>query len=164
MPSYGADDEVRWRRTDRVRLRKWRLSEGDDLENALHAAERLLAEAEERRRHEQNRTFAIVSIMVGVVLSLTASLIAIRYVFAFVPVVASVLILALLVRALIVQRRRVALDYTLRLACQLASMIGESYLDVADREAWSYLRREATKLRLAAFPMYDSLRGKVKDH
>jgi Flp pilus assembly protein TadB len=149
--------------TSHARVRKWRLSDGDDLENALHAAERLLAEAEERRRHEQNRTFATVSIIVGVILSLAASLIAVpAYIFGLIPVVIGGAILVLLFRELLRQRQRMAHDFTLRLASQLAAMIGETYLELADREEWSYLRREATKLRLAAFPLYDPYRDDTR--
>src|SRR5690242_16894044 len=70
-------------RSERKRESTWRLSTGDDLENALRSAERLLAEAEERRRHEQNITYAIVSVMVATLLSLVASLVVISEILSF---------------------------------------------------------------------------------
>jgi len=63
--------------------------------------------------------------------------------------------LVLLVRALILQRRRMQMDYNLRLATRLSSLIDEALTDVAEREEWSYLRLEATRLRLSAFPLVD---------
>lgn len=153
-------------RSSHDRARAWRLSDGDDLEQALRAAERLLQQAEERHRHEQNRGFAIVSLLVAVGLSLVASLLVVVQVIQFrsssaeVPVatggaIATGVALFLLLRAVLNQRRRIAHDYTLRLATQLASMITEALVDVAERERWSYLHLQATKLRLSAFPMFD---------
>lgn len=134
----------------------WRLSTGDDLEGALRAAERLLQQAEERRRHEDNRLFAIGSILVGVGLSFIASFISLfRYAnlaLALSTVITAGLLLGLL-RWLMVQRRRNPADQVLDLATQLSSMAGEVLLDVAERERWSFVRIEATKLRLAAFPL-----------
>jgi hypothetical protein len=142
----------------------WKLSTGEDLENALRAAERLLAQAEERRRHEQNRTYAILSTMVAATLSLFASIFAATeflaggYVraqqsAAFLTVLAVFAVLMLSIRALLRQRRQIDFDFTLRLAVELASMINEALLDVAEREKWSYLRLQATKLRLSGFPL-----------
>ncbi len=164
MNSPHGDDRPQGQRHDRVKA--WRLSSGDDLEVALRAAERLLQQAEERHRHEQNRGFALLSLLVAVGLSLVASLLIVVQVIQFrsssaeVPVATGGVMVAaagllLLLRTLLNQRSRIRHDYTLRLATRLASMISESLVDVADRERWSYLRLQATKLRLSAFPMFD---------
>ncbi|WP_063045986.1 hypothetical protein [Nocardia pseudovaccinii] len=149
------------------RLRDWQLADGHDMENALQAAERLLGEADERHRHEENRTFTIVSLIVAVGLSLAASLFAIRSLsslnLAGIPIFISSIVLFVLVRALQRQRRRMAHDYTLQLSAELASLIGEVYIEISEREQWSLLRRQSTRLRLNAFPQYDDVRRRVSD-
>lgn len=145
------------------RIRRAQLSDGKDLEKALEAAERMLASAEERHRHEQNRTFTIWSLIVGVVISLAASLIAVRsfygLIFSIIPIVVCSILLAILFSWLLVQRRRSRYDFRLGHASRLAALINESYLEVSDREQWSYLRREATRIRLSTFPLHDSARS-----
>jgi len=148
------------------RVERWKLASGDDLERALRAAEHLLAQAEERRRHEENRSFALTSVVIGVVLSLAASLVAVVKVFSFESVGGTVLatvfsillssvILTMSLRALLRQRHNNEGGHTLRLATEIAALVGEAMVDVADREKWSYLRLEATKMRLSAFPLLD---------
>ncbi len=152
------------------RAEHWKLSSGEDLEIALRAAEDLLHRAEDTRRHEQNRGLGIWSLMVGTVLSLFASLLWVvdlllvgdswsRVLVAAVGTVVGVLVLLVLVRALILQRRRIFFDYQLRLASQISGMVNEAVVDVAEREGWSYLRLQTTKLRLSAFPLLDPDRG-----
>ncbi|MEU8901807.1 hypothetical protein [Nocardia sp. NPDC048505] len=148
------------------RLREWQMADGHDVENALQAAERMLGEADERHRHEENRTFTILSLIVGVGLSLAASLVVTvrslsTLTFAVVPIVISVAILFALIRALLGQMRRRKNDFTLLLAAELASIVGESYVGIAEREHWSELRRQSTRLRLHAFPQYDPIRRRV---
>jgi cation transport ATPase len=154
------------RRNRRDRAEAWRLSTSEDLESTLKAAERLLRQAEERSRHEQNRTGAILSVMAATVLSLFAGiLLAVQLLMygsitqafaAIISVVAAIVVLGFSIRALLIQRQRVTLDFTLHLATQMSSMVSEALLDVADREKWSYLRLQSTKLRLSAFPLLDS--------
>ncbi len=139
-------------------IRKMQHIDGyDDLEMALEAAERMLAEADARHRYQESRTFTIWSLVVVVVASLLASLLAFSYLYSIiycvVPVVVAIVLLSLLFRLLRVQQHRARYDLRLRLAGRLASLINESYLEVAERERWSYLRREATKIRLNAFPL-----------
>jgi hypothetical protein len=134
----------------------WRLSTSEDFELVLQAAERLLRQAEERKRHEDNKAFTLVSILIGVSLSFIASFVTLfRFVnLAYViPAIAAAIIMVLLGVALVNQRRRDPAGYVLRLATQLASMASEVLLDVAERERWSYVRLEAAKLRLSAFPI-----------
>ncbi|OBK03150.1 hypothetical protein [Mycobacterium sp. 1245852.3] len=140
-----------------VRLREAQLSDGKDLEKALEAAEFMLAAAEERHRHEQNRTFTIWSFIIAVIVTLVASLFAIHsfyaLTYAVLPLTLSASVLAALFALLRRQLQRGEFDLRLRLATRLAAMINETYLEVAEREQWSYLRREATKIRLSAFPL-----------
>lgn len=149
-----------------ARGRAWNLGTGEELEVALRAAERLLVQAGEQRRHEHNRRFTIISIIIGTILSLFASLVAVVEVSSFsssgmrvtvtvFPVLAAAVILGISIVSLVKERSGSSLDPTLRLAVQIASMVGEAMVDVADREGWSYLRVESTKLRLAAFPLLD---------
>ena len=159
--SFGAE------RRDRAKA--WNLSSGEDLEHALRAAERMLQQSEARRRHEQNRTFALVSIVLGTTLSLVASLVVIiqfvtfgtataKVATALIPALASFLVVASLLRALIKQIKKAGLDYLLDIAMQLSGMIDEALIDVAEREEWSYMRIQATKLRLSAFPLREDRR------
>ena len=154
------------KRVAKSRAEAWRLGGSEDLEMALEAAERLLHQAEERHRHEQNRSIAIISIIAGALLSLFASLV---IVFQFVDylttgggavaVVSTVVTSLVLVQSgfsLYRQRQRMQQDFTLRLATQLSAIIREAMVDIADREDWSYLRQEATKIRLSAFPLLDT--------
>jgi hypothetical protein len=159
------EDQPR-RQQRRNRGTAWRLSTSADLENALTAAERLLHGAEERRRHEQNITYAIVSIIVITLLSLAASLVVVVEVASFGQttrfwaaaisfIVAGVILLCLFI-ALQRHRTSIGSQFILRLAVQAASLVTAALVDVAEREEWSYLRLEATKLRLSAFPLLES--------
>ena len=68
---------------------------------------------------------------------------------------AGLFVMSVLVRAIVRERRQGSFDYQWRLATQIASMVNEALVDVAERENWSYLRLETTKLRLSAFPQSD---------
>jgi hypothetical protein len=105
----------------------------------------------------------MLSVIAGLVLSFIASVVVFSQVFgynvhipqaatSFVSALATLPVLILTIRALIRERQRAELDYTIHLAVKMASMIDEALVDIADREKWSYLRIEATKLRLSAFP------------
>jgi hypothetical protein len=157
----------RWRSmpTGRDELAAWRISTGVDVEDALRAGERLLAQAEERHRHGQNVTIGLYSIMVGTGLSFVASIVISFRVLSFgygnaeatVAIVTAAATLAILLataRALFIQRQRMYTDYTLRIATELAAIVDEVLVEVAERERWSHLRIETTKLRLSVFPVY----------
>ncbi|MEV6527950.1 hypothetical protein AB0M43_39120 [Longispora sp. NPDC051575] len=153
------------RRTDQQREQQWRLSSGADVDEALHAAERLLAAAKDRHRHAQNTTFAIWSGVAGAMLSFAASLYflpllldsrGLATVGAWASLAVTASIVLVLLRELWGQRRRASFDHSLMLAHHIASMINEAVNDVADREGWSYLRLQTIKLRLSAFPLSDS--------
>lgn len=149
----------------RKRESTWRLSTGDDLENALRSAERLLAEAEERRRHEQNINYAIVSVMVATLLSLVASLVVISEVLSFgagTRILGAILSFAVAAAILIylffaLQRHRSSIgsEFILRLAVQASSLVNAALVDVSEREKWSYLKLETAKIRLSAFPLLE---------
>ncbi|MBQ0853392.1 hypothetical protein J8N05_35080 [Streptomyces sp. BH-SS-21] len=158
------------RRVGDSRAARWNLSDGEELERALRSAEHLLAQAEERKRHENNRTFATLSVIAGTVFSLAASLVAVAELITFsntgsrvfatiTPVVVSVSVIVTSVISLLRDRRELEDEYPMRLATQIASMVAETMLDVAEREDWSYFRLEVTKLRLSAFPLIDRPRN-----
>jgi hypothetical protein len=142
------------------------MSTGEELESALRAAERLLHESEERRRHEQNITYAILSIIVAILLSLGASLVVVvevasfgqttRFLAATVSFIVAGSVLLYLFVALQRHRSSIGSQFILRLATQASSLVTAALVDVAEREQWSYLRVEATKLRLSAFPLLES--------
>ncbi|GAA0353747.1 hypothetical protein [Micropruina glycogenica] len=144
---------------------KWKLATGEDLEHALRAAERLLAQAEGRQQHAQNRSFAIVSLIVGAALSMLASMFLVvqfmyreadfQYTALAIPftLLPAVGVLLYWFRLFLAHKRQTEEDATVELAAELASLVGEVMNDVAQREAWSYMRIKATQLRLSAFPM-----------
>ena len=116
--------------------------------------------------HEQTVRAGLLAIMIFVGISLVSSIIAFAQVVQFQRqyvamlgtlggVVITSVVLVIVVRAWQRQRRRMTLDYTHRIATQLSSMINEALVDVAERDNWSYLRLQATRLRLSAFPLYD---------
>lgn len=149
--SRSSDDAVSERAT------RWRLSTGEDLERALTAAERLLAESGAEARHLQDRSFNFASLAVVVFLSLAASLYAI-FDFGSAPIAATAVasMFALLVMTLLkyaANRRRLREVTTLNIASDIASLVSESVAEVAERERWSELREQTLRLRLSAFPM-----------
>jgi hypothetical protein len=156
------------KRPQRNRESEWKLSTGDDLENALRAAERLLHEAEERRRHEQNITYAIVSVIVATLLSLAASLVVVvevvsfgqgaRFLAATLSFIVAGAIFIYLFISLQRHRSSIGSDFILRLAVQASSMVNAALVDVSEREGWSYLRLETAKIRLSAFPLLEAER------
>lgn len=162
MSEYQAGDGWRPGRKD-TRATAWRLASGEDIERTLTAAERLLQASAERRRHQQNRAYALASVLVTLGIAMFASLATVaRYgplgqsALAMGALLASTA-LAVAGAACIVLLRRNAFDARRnlhsRLASELAALVRESYLEVAERESWSYLHTHAVKLRLAAFPL-----------
>lgn len=171
MPEPIGPDGVT-RRSERVL--RWRLADGDDLESALRAAERLLTQGEVRYQHAQNRTFGIASLIVGTLLSLAASVfILLQYVFngssnfaAFAVLLTVLPALGVLVywfRQHLYTRRDSRKDYTMQLASEIAVLVGETMSDIAEREHWSYLRVRTTRLRLSAFPLPRDESPRVND-
>jgi hypothetical protein len=163
--SNNAEEEYSTK-SARKRAEAWKLSDGADIEYALGAAEYLLWQAEERRRHEQNVRVGIWTTLAFVSLSLGSSVFALIQVVVFnhdapeilaalAGVIVTSAVMVIIWRSLRRQQRRISLDYTLRIATQLSAMINEALVDVAEREKWSYLRLQATKLRLSAFPLHD---------
>lgn len=132
---------------------RWHLSTTEDVERALSAAERLLRQGEERRRHLQNRTFAMLSLIFGLSLSLFASLLASSLAASAATLMIGTGVLAFALRELLRLRQIAKYDRTLQLATELAAIAREAFLEVAEREHWSYVRVESTKLRLSAFPI-----------
>ena len=152
----------------RDRATAWKLGSGDDIELTLSAAERLLGHAEERRRHAQNRTFAVGSLAFGTTLSAFVSALALAesisygfFGFAAVGAILSLLVgflVAAVAARWIVRQRYVArFDYSLRLAAEMAGLVGELYGAIAEKEDWSYLRVQSTRLRLSVFPLVDEV-------
>lgn len=132
---------------------------GQELEIALDAAERLLAQGQEDTRHAQNIRFAAVSLSLLTVASMAGIVIAI---------VESARVGGLIAIAVLVSAAGPAALYLLRLlhevdrggqslhldiALEIAGMVREVFLDVAEREGWSRVRVESTRLRLSAFPL-----------
>lgn len=128
--SRSGDDAVSKRAT------RWRLTTGEDLERALTAAERLLAESSAEARHLQDRSFNFASLAVVVFLSLAASLYAI-FDFGSAPLaaVAVASMFTLLVMTLLKyaeNRRRLREETTLDIASDIASLVSESVAEVAE--------------------------------
>ena len=146
------------------RSSQWRLGTGEDVDRALWAAEHLLARAIERRRHEQNRRFGLLSGIGATTLTMFFLILSfvdfvqfssnsVRVVVATISILAGSAIIGSMLWGLMAQRRRLYRDDAGLMAAELASIINSVLFDVADREEWSYFRLETTKLRLAAFPL-----------
>jgi hypothetical protein len=135
---------------------------GEDIEFALHAAERLLAEVELARRHER-MTSLCASTAIALILASSALLAALLSdhlgttafkVFVAIATLAFLITLPICLSVVLRARRRYRSTYLrLSLAQDIATMLGEVLSSVAESENWSYVRLEATKLRLSAFPL-----------
>ena len=159
QPERPGDSRGRRRRG---RQEAWRLATGQDIEEALRAAERLLMQAEERRRHEQNLMLAIISAIVATTLSLIAALVVVVQLSSIAALFggglsffAAFVVLVYWIRLLQRHRANIASEFMLRLSVKGSSMVNAALIDVAERESWSYLRLESAKLRLSAFPLLD---------
>jgi len=132
-------------------------SSGEELEQSLSAAELLLREALAERRHAQNRRAGAIALLLTVVSSLGV-LLAVMQSAGFGRGIGALLTL-LGASALVPLARFLLVRSTepessrLRVALQLAAMIGDVFPEIARRERWSYFRVEATRLRLSAFPL-----------
>lgn len=128
---------------------------GNDVERALGAAEKLLAEGADESRHLQTLRFAAVSFLIVTLLSIgglaigfvRSQALALLGVAFGLGIPAAVLLLRLALR-----RTR---SQSTELASEIAAMVGEVITDVAAREAWSQLRIDSCRLRLSAFPIVD---------
>jgi len=136
---------------------------GEELEIALKAAEQLLAQGEEARRHAQNVRLAAVSLFLltiasvaGIVIAIvesarTGGIIGLGFLLcAATPVLAYLLRLMNDVDSSAAALHRDA-------ATDIAGMVREVFLDVAERERWSRVRLESTRIRLAAFPLRERI-------
>ena len=134
-------------------------SSGQELDEALVAAERLLESALDERRHAENRRLGAYSLVLAIV-SVIGVLVALAESSGFgrglgaaaaVVIVFGIPAVTLLIRAISHTQDEQATRY--EIATQMAAMIGDVVPEIAQREKWSYFRREATRLRLAAFPL-----------
>jgi hypothetical protein len=129
------------------------------VEFTLAAAERLLAQAaEDASRLARARVvasaliFAAACVVVGFV-ALAPKPGALREFVALAVVVVLAVPLVLGLWRLAATTGRAFDPQKLRLATDLAALVSAVYLDVAEREQWSYVRLQATKLRLSTFPL-----------
>ena len=134
---------------------------GADIEMALRAADGLIAEDRLLRRQEAlTRLYASIAIaLILAASSITEALLSEHLgttAFKVFVGIATFAILATLPTSLWVLRtRNRSRSAYLRLgvAQDITAMLDEVVLSVAEREHWSYVRLEATKLRLSAFPL-----------
>jgi hypothetical protein len=134
---------------------------GEDIEFALNAAEGLAAEAD-RAEHQANTTRFWASVATALLLALsalTAGTLTGHVGTAGFRVLAAVATVILLTAAasswwwiLRADYRRKSSNLRLSLAQDIVGIVREVMLDVAEREQWSYMRLEATRLRVSAFP------------
>jgi hypothetical protein len=134
---------------------------GEDVEFALQAAERLLAGAERSRRRESLTSLCgiIATVLIAASSALMAALLSDHVGTTAFKILVGIAAYAFLITVPICwvlvrrARRRYRSAYSrLSLAQDIAAMLGEVVSSVAEREHWSYVRLEATKLRLSAFP------------
>lgn len=135
---------------------------GEDIEFALQAAEGLLAEVELARRQESlTRLGASIACAFMVASSaLTGALLFDHHSnIGFIVLVSAATAVFLAMLPAIwywvqLTRRRSRSSYLrLGIAKDIAEMLGQVVTSVAEREKWSYVRLEATKLRLSVFPL-----------
>jgi len=132
---------------------------GAEIEEALTAAERLLVQAREDARHAQNVQFAAISLLVLSLVSIGGVVIAIIESASPLAILAFASLCALGIPAavyLMQIARSVSRDrdtLALQIAVEIATMIGDVFLDVAADESWSMVRVESVRLRLSVFPL-----------
>lgn len=158
-PAQGSE----WRSPRKTRAGNWNLASSTDIDRALRAAEGLLGQAQEATRHEQNIRLTLFSLLGATVISLIGSL---TVVFSrgfhslgyFLTVLSTLgLGAATIVIALTLRRRLILFttrrDYRLSIACDIAHLVDDVYIEVGEEEKWSYLHLESIRLRLSAFPL-----------
>jgi hypothetical protein len=136
---------------------------GEDIECALAAAERWLAQAQDEVRHSRNLEIGLFTAFAIAVASLLGFGIALdnssSHSYGMVGALSAILVVsssvtgAFIMRQLYLSRRSSQFSYRRRVATELATMVEAAYLEVSEREHWSYLRLNTTKLRLEAFPL-----------
>jgi hypothetical protein len=160
----STDSAVPWRPPRRRKGDRASVT-GEDVEAALRVAEGIAAEADLAARQDaMDRIWA--SIAGAVALSAAALTVALlgdhvgtawfRW---FVAIATAGLLGALAASWWSIVRlhaRRRSLRARTDLAKDIVGMLREVTLDVAERERWSYIRLEAMKLRLSAFPLTGS--------
>jgi hypothetical protein len=138
---------------------------GEDVEAALRVAEGIAAEADLAARQDaMDRIWASVAGAVTLAAAaLTAAVLGDHVGTAwfrwFVAVATAGLLGALAASwwsILRLHSRRRSTGARMDLAKDIVGMLREVTLDVAERERWSYIRLEAVKLRLSAFPLAGS--------
>lgn len=135
-----------------------------ELELMMNAAERLWIAAGEEARHAQNMVIAAYSTLAGLI-TVVAGVIAILQSagdisYSVAPAIGLVAALLSPLAVFWVRRLTRPEPQTKRAAAiELAALVGEVYLDVAEREEWSTAYRQAIETRLSVF----SLRSESRD-
>ena len=158
-PSTGAADP--WRPPTHSPAKERSPVTGDDIELALRAAESLAAEAGlAERQASMSRFWASV----GTAVLLASSALTVGMLTAHIGTVgfrifAAIATVILLIAAtscwwwiLRTDYRQKSFNLRLSLAQEIVGIVREVILDVSQREHWSYIRLEATRLRISAFP------------
>jgi hypothetical protein len=158
----GSNDADSWPEPTGGPTKESPLIRGEDIELALRAAEGLAAEADLAERQD-NMAGTLAIVATAVILSaavLTAGLLSDHVgtvsFKVFVAIAAFILLGAFAASCRWILRthnRRKSPDLRLRLALDIVGIVREVILVVAERENWSYIRLEATKLRISAFPL-----------
>jgi hypothetical protein len=150
---------IDWRPHSSDTERRASPSNGDELENALAAAERVLQKVLEEDRHAQNQRVGAFSLLltivsvIGVLVALAESTGFGRGVGAAAAVVIAFGVPATVWLARLAARTSQRRSARFEVVSQLAAAIRDIFPEIAQREGWSYFRREATRLRLSAFPL-----------
>lgn len=141
---------------------RWRLANGTDIEQTLQAAERLLGQAREEERHLRYLYGALAVALTVALASLAGLAVAagdsgFRSTGALLVLVAvsSIVISGFMMLQVSARRNASRSARSGRVAADLAAMVEVAYLEVSEREQWSYLRLQATKRRLAAFSLHE---------
>lgn len=129
-----------------------------ELELIMSAAERLWIAAGEEARHGQNMAIAAYSTLAGLI-TVVAGVIAILQSAGDISysIFPAIVLVAVILSPLAVfwVRRLTRPDPPAKRAAaiELAALVGEVYLDVAEREGWSFAYRQALETRLSVFSL-----------
>lgn len=130
---------------------------GADIEYALDAAENLAARALDDARHAQRVELTAYGMsltllgLAGVIVAVAGSTFLAVSTIA-VATAAALLLTPIAVRVLVRPDRRLA-SLRADIAQELVAIVGESYVEIADREGWTDAHVRVTRLRLSAFPL-----------
>ena len=156
-----SSDAGSWDTPARSPAKERPLITGEDIEFALRAAENLASEADLAVRQDKiARVWASMATVVILSASaLTGGLLSDRIGtigFRVFAAIAAFILLGGLAACwwwiLRTHNRRNSPYLRLSLASDIVGIVREVMLEVAERERWSYIRLEATKLRVSAFP------------